>query len=156
MLVTPKDRVVPSTGLKRPTDVVLIDLVSSSDEASSLNNSPELPKSTTGAMTLAAGTTADSTTDKDPTKNTFRISYKNSHLGHPNVWKSFFDGYKSPLIVTSLQVDDCYWIDAKLITDGIVKLVNLRELNIRGTQLSLPVSPKPKFPCSLHENQMPA
>jgi len=93
-------------------------------------------------MTLAAGTTADSTTDKDPTKNTIRISYKNSHLGHPNVWKSFFDGYKSPLIVTSLQVDDCYWIDAKLITDGIVKLVNLRELNIRGTQLSLPVSPK--------------
>lgn len=142
MLVTPKDRVVPSTGLKRPTVVVLIDLVSSSDEASSLNNSPELPKSTTGAMTLAAGTTADSTTDKDPTKNTIRISYKNSHLGHPNVWKSFFDGYKSPLIVTSLQVDDCYWIDAKLITDGIVKLVNLRELNIRGTQLSLPVSPK--------------
>jgi len=136
---TLEGRIVPSTARQQPTDVVLIDLVSSSDEASSLNKSPQLPASTTGATSLAAEATTSSTTDKDPTKKTIRISYKDSHLSDPGVWKSFFDGYKSSALkVTSLQVGDCYWIEAKLVTDAIIKLVNLRVLNIRGTQLSLP------------------
>lgn len=66
---TLEGRSVPSTARQQPTDVVLIDLVSSiSDEASSsLNNSPQLPASTTGATSLAAEATTNSTTDRDHT-----------------------------------------------------------------------------------------
>ena len=67
---TLEGRIEPSTARQQPTDVVLIDLVSSiSDEASSLNNSPQLPASTTGAASLADEATTNSTTDRDSTND---------------------------------------------------------------------------------------
>ena len=36
------------------------------------------------------------------------------------------------------DVNDCYWLPPELLSDAVIKLENLEQLNIRGTKVSVP------------------
>jgi len=43
----------------------------------------------------------------------------------------------SPLLITTFEATNCYWLPAEVLSDAIVAMVNLEDLAINGTQLSL-------------------
>lgn len=53
-------------------------------------------------------------------------------------WKKYFSQNISAKAITVIDVSHCYWLPAvKTLRNSIIKLVNLKELNIQGTQLIL-------------------
>ncbi len=60
----------------------------------------------------------------------------------PNGWNNFFQEYITPLTVISFDVSHCYWLPAELLSLSITKMINLEELIVQDTQVSLAYLPK--------------
>jgi len=54
------------------------------------------------------------------------------------LWNDFFTQYITPELITNFSAHSCYWLPGEQITDQILKMVNLEELAISDTKVSLP------------------
>lgn len=70
--------------------------------------------------------------------NTINVNYKYHFLTQPRSWYTFFQQHPLyPSAITILKFNDCYWMPAGLICSTIRKMVNLEELEIKGTKIYL-------------------
>ena len=71
------------------------------------------------------------------------MSYKYFFITEPSCWSSFFSQHPQyPSSIAIANFNNCYWIPADLICDSVIKMMNLEELAIKGTKVSLPHLPK--------------
>lgn len=99
---------------------------------------PITPHNMAGNESFFENSSDDHENTSTTVKKTIRVSYRDSNFRDPESWKKYFHRDSSPSLVTSLKLGDCYWIPSELITNTIITFVNLDELIIRGTRLSLP------------------
>lgn len=72
-------------------------------------------------------------------ENAIMVSYKSYFLSQPRSWNTFLHQHSPhPSSITILNVENCYWMPIQLLSNAIVKMVNLEELIIKGTKMSLP------------------
>ena len=52
-------------------------------------------------------------------------------------WKSFFQQNINPLLITTFDASSCYWLPAQVLCQSLKQMVNVEELNIQDTEISL-------------------
>ena len=70
-------------------------------------------------------------------KKEITVSFKYHFLTGPSPWDSYLTQHICfPLNITSLQLNDCYWMPADILRQVITKLENLQELGVKDTQVT--------------------
>ncbi len=52
-------------------------------------------------------------------------------------WGSFFQQHIDPLSLTSFEANHCYWLPPQVLVDSVVEMINLEELEVLDTQVTL-------------------
>ncbi len=52
-------------------------------------------------------------------------------------WREFFKAYINPASIKTFDVSTCYWFPAEVILEFVKEMVNLEELSVEDTQISL-------------------
>ena len=69
-------------------------------------------------------------------KHSLTVSNKCFYLT-PLSWATFFSAYIEPACMFQFNCNNCYWLPGDQLFDNIVEMMNLTELSIKGTQISL-------------------
>jgi len=54
------------------------------------------------------------------------------------LWNEFFTTYISPEAITNFSANSCYWLPGNQLCDQIGKMINLEDLGISNSKVSLP------------------
>jgi len=54
----------------------------------------------------------------------------------PDLWNKLFQNI-TPSLISVLDVSHCYWLPADVLVQSIVEMINLQELSIQDTKISL-------------------